>query len=409
MNILIVTSLLPFPLNSGGAQAQYNMIESLRKKHNIAIVYPQNANNSNYSLAQLKKRWPDVKFRRYAYTSQLRHIPFAYEKAMRALKLFLIPNSHSFKAERVLKPYGYPLTPHFVSFVEKVAKEHQANILQAEFYPYLGLAEKINLQIKTLFVHHEIRFVRDERMMVELKPTPKEQRTMKMQAREEIRLLNAYDAVITLTETDCNILRKHGVVSPIFVSPAGINTPRCNYIDRPGQAFFVGGFSHAPNQEGVRWLFEKVFPLIPDNSPNGMQELGVIGMGWKHTWFDAISAFKPKLYGFVDSIADVAGGGIMLVPILSGSGMRMKILEAAALAMPIVTTSVGKEGLAFENQVHCLVADSPQAFADAITLLLRDKALRRKLALNAQELFARNYSIESLVEVRQQVYNKMTI
>ena len=132
-------------------------------------------------------------------------------------------------------------------------------------------------------------------------------------------------------------------------------------------------------------------------------------MGWKHTWFDAISAFKPKLYGFVDSIADVAGGGIMLVPILSGSGMRMKILEAAALAMPIVTTSVGKEGLAFENQVHCLVADSPQAFADAITLLLRDKALRRKLALNAQELFARNYSIESLVEVRQQVYNKMTI
>ena len=97
----------------------------------------------------------------------------------------------------------------------------------------------------------------------------------------------------------------------------------------------------------------------------------------------------------------------MLVPILSGSGMRMKILEAAALGMPIVTTSVGKEGLDFANEVHCLVADTPQEFAYATARLLNDAALRRKLALNAQALFKSKYSIETLADVRQQIYSKI--
>ena len=97
----------------------------------------------------------------------------------------------------------------------------------------------------------------------------------------------------------------------------------------------------------------------------------------------------------------------MLVPILSGSGMRMKILEAAALGMPIVTTCVGKEGLDFADEVHCLVADTPQAFAYAIARLLKDASLRRELALNAQALFKMKYSIEKLADIRQQIYSKI--
>ena len=85
----------------------------------------------------------------------------------------------------------------------------------------------------------------------------------------------------------------------------------------------------------------------------------------------------------------------------------MKILEAAALSMPIVTTSVGKEGLDFVNEVHCLVADSPQEFAYATTRLLNDATLRRKLALNAQALLRSKYSVGTLADVRQQIYNKI--
>ncbi len=407
MNIVIVTSILPFPLNSGGAQAQYNMIEQLRKRHHLALVYPQNANNSAKSLTELKKRWPEVKFFPYSYLAQLSYVSFACEKTLRAIKLLLMPNSRAFKAERILKPYGYPLTRKFIRFVREIINEHRADLLQVEFYPYLGLVEKVKPTIKTLFVHHEIRFVRDERMMLELCPTPKEQNTMQKQMREEIRLLNTYDAIVTLTDVDGQTLKEHGATSLIFVSPAGINTPISNYKGRPDAAFFVGGFGHAPNQEGILWLCEKVLPLVKGYPVNSLPEFGIVGAGWKQSWLPPITTFKTKLYGFVDNMAAVIGGGIMLVPILSGSGMRMKILEAAALGMPIVTTSVGKEGLDFANEVHCLVADTPQEFAYATARLLNDAALRRKLALNAQALFKSKYSIETLADVRQQIYSKI--
>ena len=407
MNIVIVTSLLPFPLNSGGAQAQYNMIEYLRKRHNLALAYPQNANNSTKNLAKLKIRWPDVKFFRYSYSAQLSHLPFAYEKIVRALKLLLMPNNRSFKTERILKPYGYPLTQKFIRFVQKTINKHEANLLQVEFYPYLGLVDKVNPTIKTVFVQHEIRFVRNERMMSDLSPTLKEQNMMQEQMGEEIRLLNTYDAIVTLTDVDCHILKEHGVSSPIFVSPAGINTPISNYKDQPGNAFFIGGFGHAPNQEGILWLLQKVLPLVRNYSAKTLPEFGIIGVGWKKSWLPPTTTFKLRLYGFVDNLGTVAAGGIMLVPILSGSGMRMKILEAAALSMPIVTTSVGKEGLDFVNEVHCLVADSPQEFAYATTRLLNDATLRRKLALNAQALLRSKYSVGTLADVRQQIYNKI--
>lgn len=407
MNIVIVTSILPFPLNSGGAQAQYNMIEQLRKKHHLALVYPQNANNSTKSLAELKKHWPDVKFFPYPYLAQLSHLPFICEKAVRAIKLLLMPNNRTFKVERILKPYGYPLTQKFIRFVRKVINEHRADLLQVEFYPYLGLVEKVKPTIKTLFIHHEIRFVRDERMMQELCPTPKEQNTMQKQMREEIRLLNTYDAIVTLTDVDGQTLRQHGTTSPIFVSPAGINTPISNYKDRHNAVFFIGGFGHAPNQEGILWLFEKVLPLVKGYPVDALPEFGIVGAGWKRSWLPSITTFNIKLYGFVDNMVAVTAGGIMLVPILSGSGMRMKILEAAALGMPIVTTCVGKEGLDFADEVHCLVADTPQAFAYAIARLLKDASLRRELALNAQALFKMKYSIEKLADIRQQIYSKI--
>jgi glycosyltransferase involved in cell wall biosynthesis len=111
--------------------------------------------------------------------------------------------------------------------------------------------------------------------------------------------------------------------------------------------------------------------------------------------------------GFVENIQSVAYGGIMVVPILSGSGMRMKILEAAAMGMPIVTTSVGKEGIELVNGESCLIADTPTDFAKAIENLMSNETIMTTIADNAQKVFKNNYSKEALAMRRNLIYKKL--
>ena len=80
MNITIITILLPYPLDSGGAQAQYNMIEYLRYKHNITLIYPENQHNNKKTRKELQKRWHNVNLYAYPFTSQIQQPPFFFSK-----------------------------------------------------------------------------------------------------------------------------------------------------------------------------------------------------------------------------------------------------------------------------------------------------------------------------------------
>ena len=98
----------------------------------------------------------------------------------------------------------------------------------------------------------------------------------------------------------------------------------------------------------------------------------------------------------------------MIVPILTGSGMRMKILEGAALGLPVITTSVGVEGLDFPDKEACLIANSPKEFAQALVNLMRDRVLRKQLATQAQQIFEQKYSKKAQTEKRNNVYKEIT-
>ena len=94
----------------------------------------------------------------------------------------------------------------------------------------------------------------------------------------------------------------------------------------------------------------------------------------------------------------------MIVPITIGSGIRMKILEAASRGVPFVTTTVGVEGIPVENGVHCFVADTPGDFFEAV-VKLQDTELRRRFAVNANQLVKKCFSVEALRKNRLDIYN----
>jgi glycosyltransferase involved in cell wall biosynthesis len=408
MNIIIITILLPYPLTSGGAQGIYNMIDNLRNKHHITIIFPSGNGNSLKAMKQLQALWPEVDFRPYSYFQQLTYLPFFRDKAMRAIKLAFQSNSERFMAERIIKPYGYNLTKQFIRFINRVIREKHADIVQTEFYPYLHLIDYLPSDVKKIFIHHEIRFVRNERFTKRLHLTPKEKALMERLKKQEIADLNKYDRVVTVTDIDKDILQKESVHSQICVSPSAINTPQMPYQGWNGKLVFVGGFAHTPNQEGIKWFLQEAAPLI-DWTTEKVTEFVIIGKGWTEKYIDSINSsnLKVRLAGFVEHLADEAYGAIMLVPILSGSGMRMKILEASALCTPIITTTVGVEGIELQNGVSCMTADTPDAFVKAIQQVTHHEELRQSLTANASIVFEHKYSVSALVSRREQIYQSL--
>ena len=163
MNITIITILLPYPLTSGGAQAQYNMIDVLRKRHHITIIFPLGGQNHKWALKELRTKWPEVTFHPYSFFRQLLYFPFFIDKVTRFFNLVFKLNSESFQKERVLKPYGYVINEDFIRFINNIVNNQPADIVQVEFYPFLKLARHLPEGIKKVFIHHEIRFIRNER------------------------------------------------------------------------------------------------------------------------------------------------------------------------------------------------------------------------------------------------------
>ena len=95
----------------------------------------------------------------------------------------------------------------------------------------------------------------------------------------------------------------------------------------------------------------------------------------------------------------------MAIPILTGSGMRMKILEASAMGLPFITTSVGVEGLEFTDKDSCIIDESPSGWIKNLQLLCTNEEIRKTIATNAQYIFKTKYSLDAAVKQREQIYH----
>lgn len=411
MQVVIASIVLPYPLTSGGAQGLFNMIDSMRHDHQLTLIFPQNGGNTLRAMRQLQTLWPNVDLRPYPYWRQLLHPRFLIDKARRAFGLRFRADDPHFRVMRILKPYGYYMTSDFGRFIRRIIEQKRPDLFQSEFYPYLPITSLLPAGLPRLFVHHELRSVRNERMLqgiidsANYRLSDNELKLKQQVEQQELDLLNQYDAVITLTEVDRSSLKQRGVRVPIFTSPLSVNTPVIKPQPWNGKLLFLGGFEHLPNQEGLRWLLNEVLPMMDKVST----PLSIVGSGWNEPWFDALntSGIPLKLHGYVEDLLSVAQGSIMVVPILSGSGMRMKLLEAAALGTPVITTSVGCEGLRLRHLEHCLIADTPAEFASAIARLTQDEALRSRLAEALQRHFEQHYSPQAMAHLREEVWQSV--
>lgn len=400
-SILIITSFLPYPIHSGGEQAQFNMIEALRKNCKIGIIFPLNRDNRVADVEALSLLWPEVRLFPYPLISQYIHLPFLIQKARRFLYKKLLHKVSLVKD--ALDRTDFLTSKAYIDFINKAIAETKPDIIQVEFIQNLNIGGLLPKSLKKIFVHHEIGFVMTDRMLKNVSLTNKQQNKKKQKKRQEIARLNQYDGIITLTETDKDVLEKSGVKPPIYVSPAAVNTREKEYDGWNGLIVFVGGYYHRPNQEGMDWFLREVTPCV-DWSKYPQTQLKIVGLGWPTSYEGNFNGLTVHLTGYVDDLSEHVSRTLMIVPLLTGSGMRMKILDASALSVPFVSTSVGAEGLNFSDGDTCMIADGAIDFAKALEKLMNDHSLREVIARKAHHLYKENYSLESLVERRKEIY-----
>ena len=214
----------------------------------------------------------------------------------------------------------------------------------------------------------------------------------------ERRLLLAARGVSCVSEPDAAEMRRLAPSASPIVVPNGVDLERYRFRETvvpDGGVLFVGDLTWAPNAEGLAWLAERVWPLVRASRPDLKVE--VLGRG-------AAGDLVRRARGFTflgeggDTRPLWARAAVAVVPLLAGGGTRLKILEAAAAGAPVVSTSVGAEGLGFEPGTEILLADEPAAFAAAVLRLAGDAPLARRIAVAARARVERDYGWRAIGE-----------
>jgi glycosyltransferase involved in cell wall biosynthesis len=208
----------------------------------------------------------------------------------------------------------------------------------------------------------------------------------------ERRVLSGASGASCVSERDAAALCRISLGAAPEVVPNGVDLD--HYAFRPGPAaserlFFVGDLSWAPNAEGVRWFARDVWSTLSKQRPGATVE--ILG---RRAPADLVSLTGPR---FVlageggDTRPHWRQAAVGIVPLLAGGGTRLKILEAAACGVPVVSTSVGAEGLSFVEGEEILLRDEPGAFAEAVAGLLADAASRARMAEAARRRVEKDY------------------
>jgi glycosyltransferase involved in cell wall biosynthesis len=212
---------------------------------------------------------------------------------------------------------------------------------------------------------------------------------------------------VAVSDADATRLTELAPGSSVFVLPNGVDTKAFVPSERNGEGIvFVGGASWYPNQDAMEYFGESILPLIREAHPG-------IDMTWVGRADAALerrfwNRFGIRLTGYVEDIRQhVHGAAVYVVPLRVGGGSRLKILDAWAMGMAVVSTSIGCEGLDAVNGQNLLIRDEPQEFAGGVIDLLNDQRLRTALGRGARATAVAQYDWDVLGSVLTDRYDQV--
>ncbi len=373
MNILQLCIRVPYPPVDGGSIAMYHMQQALFANHAKLKVLSFNTIKQLTDISKLDQAYLNMTHIEGVFLDN-RIKPFA--------ALFNIFTGESYHIVRFIRR-------DFEEVLIRILEEKSFDVIQLESLFMIPYIETIRRFSKAAIVlrTHNIEFLIWKRLSAAAK-NPLRKWYLNLLS-ERLRhyeqwALNKVDAIAAMTPEDEAMLRQMSAEVPILVAPVGINTSEYPVFPDPDPSlvFHIGAMDWLPNQESIDWFLNEIWPRVVAKVPTAKLALAGKKMpeAFKNSANEQISVFD-----FVpDGKTFIGKGGIMIVPLRSGSGMRVKIVEGMAMGKAIVTTSIGAEGIPGKDGSEFLLADSAEAFADRVVLLLQNPELQQKLGKNAR-------------------------
>jgi len=207
----------------------------------------------------------------------------------------------------------------------------------------------------------------------------------------ERKWLPQFDRLLVTSQEDLERVRNIVPDSNITVYPNALPYVEAPPREERNEIVFSGNLEYAPNISAVRFFRERVWPMLRSRWPNLRWK--IIGKNPEAIRSVVAGDARIELTGFVENaLTSLAQAQVAIVPLLAGSGTRVKILEAWAAGTAVVSTTLGAEGLECRDGEHLILADGPDNFANAVSNLLESSADRARIGSAGRRLFEQNYT-----------------
>ncbi len=399
MRILVIADYLPFPLIGGDRIRIYNLLRRVARSNEVSFAGFLEKPEDEVGISNLRKFCKHV---------EVVNLP-KKNKLAKAAGMFKFAISG--------KPPELSLL-HSKELEEKIynlATLEDFDIVQIE-HSHMGLyleALPKNNRSKKILMFHNITSHQYERVA-------QIERNWKRKFRAwvngvsmgfwEPRYAERFDRSATVSEEDRDLLLAANSNLKVDVIPNGVDIQEFQPLpfpsnDNPLRLLFIGNMGYPPCADAVIYFCEEIFPHIQAEIPNA--EFWIVGRDPSSDVL-RLDGNGVHVTGRVEDIIPFYQKTfICVVPLRAGGGTRLKILEAMALGRPVVSTSIGCEGLEVSNGKNLLVADTPKRFADETIRLFTDRPLYESITIEGRKLVESTYSWDQIAEKLMQVYSDM--
>jgi len=409
VKLLIITESLSFPPKSGGDVAIFNMIRSLSSIHSINVIYlgKEASDDTNLKASIPSVTFIPIKDPKYGnvWNKSMNYLRWRVVKIkdiVNKLKYFKNIKTNSFSDINLFSDYYL-----FKKTVSKHLKNNSYDIIQVELPMMIGLIKHLkNKSIKVYVVSAIIyKMLEQEAQIHKHYELSEIANNVKI---KELHMMLKYDGILTLSESDRDILAKEISHPNIIYSPPCIDIDhfkRKSQLDKVNKVVFLCNAGHYPNIDALNYFFHNIYPEL--NVNNFQIPICITGKHDKKFRSQFIGAKNVEWAGFVEDIRNILCGAISIAPIRIGTGIRVKLLESMLFGCPVVSTTIGISGIPHRSNYDCVVADDPKSFAKAIINLFKNTDFALRLGQNARSTIMDRFSNDRVKRIRENAYLKI--
>lgn len=402
MRILYLSQLIPYPADAGPKTRIYHVLQYLSQAgHQVTLVAFSRAEDTPQAIEHLR-----------SFCQDIHTVPMVRSRARDMWELakgLFISQPFLISRDSIKEMY---------QLLEKLMEEEEFDAIHADQlwmaqYSMAARAAAGGIKPPTMVLdqHNAVHLVPERLATSTSNPIMRallEQESRKL-ARYELETCQKFDHVVWVTREDQQALARKANgqaqpnntrIIPICVDPLKISPVR--RLQEARRVTFLGGMHWPPNALGISWFAQEVWPLVREMAPDAV--LTVIGKQPPELLINRIDD-NIETTGYADHLEPyLAETAVFIVPLQAGGGMRVKILDAWNWALPIVSTSIGAEGLSYTEGHDLLIADEPRQFAAAVNSVLCDPGLAARMAAAGRQNVEALYDWHKVYKAWDELY-----